>query len=600
MKKLDTLIRSARRDLAVFSACISLLMLTIPIYLLQVYDRVLSSSSMNTLIFITIAAGLAIAVMSLLETVRFLYSAKVAGRIDDTLSRQVLKAMLLKSDGSGDVGRLRDLSTVRAFIEQRTALVVFDLPFALLFTIILFFIHPYIGALTLVGVILLGVFAAIQYWLTKEPTMEAAGAASQDLLAASVLTREAPTARALGMVDALTGTWAEHHASGLVKNISASSVSARLTGISKLVRLSLQIAILGLGAYLVLTNQMTAGMIFAASIVSGRALQPIDQLVGSWRQIFDARGAWDRVKAVALVAEADEEKVEREAPSGRITIEELAFVVPGADQQLKVVLNVKGLQFQPGEAVAIIGPSGSGKSTLLRILAGAQGGYRGKVRIDETALTNWDPAFLGAHMGYLPQEADLLPGTVAQNIARFAEDATDDEVITAAKLARIDAMVEALPAGYNTQISAHSLALSGGQKQLICLARAFFRSPPILIMDEPSANLDVYGKEAYKKVLDDVRATGKTLIFATHDSDLIKLADKVCVIENGMVKAFETPANIAERQSAERDKRANKIKAAAANRNPAPEAEADKSPFAEFGPGLRPRTASEKRGLENG
>ena len=563
MGNVNRFARPAIRDLAVFSACINLLMLTMPVYLLQVYDRVLSSSSMNTLIFISLAAGLAILVMSLLEAVRYLYSAKVATRLDDALAQPVLKVLMTKGEGSGDIGRLRDLSTVRSFVEQRTALVIFDVPFALLFVAILFFIHPYIGALTLAGAVLLGAFAVLQYLMTKKQAMEAAGAVSNDLQDAAAMTREAPTARALGMVDALTSIWAERHAEGLLKNIQVSSTSAKLTGISKFIRMLLQIAILGLGAYLVLTNQMTAGMIFASSIVSGRALQPIDQLVGSWRSIFDARGAWDRVSNVAKLAEAEAEITARDAPVGEVTIEDLGFVVPGRDKQPKVVLNIRRLRFQPGETVALVGPSGTGKSTLLRILAGAQDGYRGKVRIDGTSLVNWDRNFLGANIGYLPQEVELLPGTVAQNIARFAPDAGDEEVIAAAKMAKVDRIIEELPMGYDTMISTQAHALSGGQRQLICLARAFFRSPAILIMDEPNSNLDQMGKEAYKRVVAEARAASKTVIFATHDPDLYMLADKMCVLENSTVTAFDKPESVIAKRREEQSQMAQRAKAAA-------------------------------------
>ena len=564
MEDLKRFASPAIRDLAIFSACINLLMLTMPVYLLQVYDRVLSSSSMDTLIFISLAAGLAILVMSLLEAVRFLYSAKVASRLDDTLAEPVLKVLLAKGDGNGDVGRLRDLATVRSFVEQRTALVLFDVPFALLFIAILFFIHPYIGALTLVGAILLGAFAFLQYLMTKSQAMEAAGASANDLQDATALAREAPTVRALGMVDAVTNIWAERHAGGLVKNIGVSSTSAKLTGISKFIRMLLQIAILGLGAYLVLSNQMTAGMIFASSIVSGRALQPIDQLVGSWRAIFDARNAWGRVAAVAKLADADNDLFTREAPTGRIVVEDLGFVVPGRDKQPKIVLNIRALRFQPGETVAVVGPSGSGKSTLLRILAGAQDGYRGKVLIDGTSLTNWDRSFLGANTGYLPQEVELLPGTIAQNIARFAPDAADEEIIAAARTAKVDKVIEELPKGYDTMISTQAHMLSGGQRQLICLARAFFRSPPILIMDEPNSNLDAVAKEAYKQVVAEARDVSKSVIFATHDPDLYMLADKMCVLENSAVTAFDSPEKIVAKRREERNQMMQRAKEMAA------------------------------------
>ncbi|MEO0542793.1 MAG: type I secretion system permease/ATPase [Pseudomonadota bacterium] len=544
MRDVNRLARPAIRDLAIFSACINLLMLTMPVYLLQVYDRVLASSSINTLIFISMAAGLAILVMSLLEAVRYIYSAKIASRLDDALAEPVLMVMLTKGDGNGDVSRLRDLATVRSFVEQRTALVLFDVPFALLFIIILFFVHPYIAGLTLGGALVLSVLAFLQYWLTKAGAMEAAAASAFDLQDAAILSREAPTIRALGMVGALSRRWAERHAGGLIENINVSSVSAKLTGFSKFIRTLLQIAILGSGAYLVLTNQMTAGMIFASSIVSGRALQPIDQLVGSWRSIFDARGAWQRVISVAALADGNTDPIARETPSGHITAEDLGFVVPGRDKQPKIVLNIRALQFQPGETVALVGPSGSGKSTLLRILAGAQDGFRGTVRIDGTSLVNWDRSFLGANVGYLPQDVELLPGTIAQNIARFVADASDDEIIEAARQAKVDKVIEELPMGYDTLIKSQAHVLSGGQRQLICLARAFFRSPPILIMDEPNSNLDAVGRAAYKQIVADARAASKTVIFATHDSDLFMSADKMCVLENGAVTAFGSPADV--------------------------------------------------------
>ncbi|MEO1748034.1 MAG: ATP-binding cassette domain-containing protein, partial [Pseudomonadota bacterium] len=268
--------------------------------------------------------------------------------------------------------------------------------------------------------------------------------------------------------------------------------------------------------------------------------------------------------AVAKLADAEPEVIARAAPQGDITIEDLGFVVPGRDKQPKVVLNIRRLRFQPGETVALVGPSGTGKSTLLRIIAGAQDGYRGKVNIDGTSLVNWDRSFLGANIGYLPQEVELLPGTIAQNIARFAPDAADEEIIAAAKMAKVDRIIEELPMGYDTMISTQAHALSGGQRQLICLARAFFRSPPILIMDEPNSNLDQMGKEAYKRVVAEARAASKTVIFATHDPDLYMQADKMCVLENSTVTAFDKPESIIAKRREEQNQMAQRAKAAAA------------------------------------
>ncbi|MEM1377863.1 MAG: type I secretion system permease/ATPase [Pseudomonadota bacterium] len=589
------------RNLAVFSICINLLMLTVPIYLLQVYDRVLTSSSLNTLFFISLAALLAIAVMSLLDGIRFLYSSKMASQIDASLSEPLLKASLVHSGGAADASRLRDLTTVRTFLEQRNAIVVFDLPFVLIFTALLFFIHPTLGAITLAGVFLLAFIAALQYWFTKKHTISAAMSSSSDMTHASVLAREAPTIRALGMVDAVTSNWGGQHAQGLVHNAHASGINAYMTGISKFIRMILQLAILGLGAFLVLSNQMTAGMIFAASIVSGRALQPIDQLVGSWRMIFDARAAWKRVKQSAAQADLIGDVIAREAPAGLVRVDDLTLAVPDKDGKAKILLAIKNAVFEPGTLTAVVGPSGSGKSTLLRVISGAQEGYRGSVRVDSTALANWDRGFLGSQIGYLAQEVELLPGTIGQNIARFMDDASDAEIINASKAAKVNAVIEALPDGYDTRIHARTPLLSGGQKQLVALARALFRSPPILIMDEPNANLDAYSKDAYKRVLGEARKAGKTLIVATHDPNLYTAADRVLLLEEGHVSDYDAPEQVIGRRKQQRQKtrKAANTESSSTDTKPALRIVGEgshaadtgnniRSPFSDYGPGMKP------------
>lgn len=599
MKDLNRSINAAVRDLAVFSLCINILMLTLPLYMLQVYDRVLSSSSLDTLVFISILAAGALIIMGLLEALRTFYASRLANRIDLSLAKPLLRAGIMRSDTGGDVSQLRDLHLVRSFLLNKTAFVIFDLPFAPLFILVLFFIHPWIGWLTAVGVVLMLLITLANQRAVGAHAREAALNTMTGMAGASVMVRNGQSLRALGMLNTVIDQWADDTHKGVEANSQAARINSIYGGISKTLRMVIQMAVLGLGAWLVLNQRMTPGMIFASTIISGRALQPFDQAIASWRTIIDARAAWKRVQMMAAEGMRVAPSTDRVAPIGHIRTEQLGLHVRAKDNSAKIILNNINVVIPAGKTVGVIGPSGAGKSTLLRILARAQENYTGSVRVDETALANWDPEFYGKHIGYVEQSVDLLPGTIGQNIARFDPDAADADIIAAAKLAMVHHIIEKLDDSYQTVIRPGAQELSGGQRQQVALARAFYGDPKILILDEPNASLDEAGRQAFARAVNSAKNQGVTLLIATHGRELLPLIDLLLFMENGRVTLYD-----------ERDVVLRKLEEAAAKRavnapqnqkssanlrvvEPSNEVAqgqkpAKKSPFADYGAGMKP------------
>ncbi|TPL24923.1 type I secretion system permease/ATPase [Mesorhizobium sp. B2-4-9] len=524
-------------DVGVFSLLINVLLLVIPLYLLQVYDRVLPSSNVETLVYLSVIAVLALVFLGFLDAVRSIYTQRVAASIDSKLGTETFAASLAANHASAGLSPLRDLASVCAFIRSRGVAVLFDLPFAPFFLGLLYLIHPVLFWLTLAGVaMLLALVMATQLAIGRNDALfsRRSAVASQSEQA---FARDAETLRAMGMVQNAARAWGKHVAEALIVHDRASTANAIFSGTSRAVRMMLQLAILGVGAWLVLQGKMTAGMIFASSLVSSRALQPLDQLIGSWRQIVDARRSWKRLEATLSARPSAVQKLALPDPSGAISAQDLIYVAPNTPGGPPIV---KRLNFHIGacEAVAIVGPSGAGKSTLARLLVGALQPVSGSVRIDGADLRTWDEKQLGRHIGYLAQEVELFPGSIAENVGRFDPDADDASIVEAAKRAQAHELILTQRDGYQTMIGLSDRALSGGERQRIGLARALYGNPRILVLDEPNAHLDGAGEAALEAVLSAARAAGTTLIVITHRPSIAAACDRVMLLRDGVIEAF--------------------------------------------------------------
>lgn len=538
-------------EIGFFCLILNLLVLVQPLYMLQVYDRVLASANTYTLYYLTIIAVVALAFMGLIEIVRQNYASRMAARLEPAFGAAALMAASQSANAAlGDVQPLRDLAAVRGFLSSKLLFAIFDVPFAPLFLIVLYFIHPAICLLTIAGIALL----ALVTWLNQVGTGKTTKIAMEKnlaaMLTAQAFARSAETIRAMGMERNAVERWGESQAESLSALDRVNGVNSFYGGLSRALRLFLQIAVLGLGAYYVLQNEMTGGMIFAASLISSKAMQPLDQLIGGWRQITESNAAWKRLKlSLSAVADRSKAVTDLPVPRGEMAVENLVYSAPSATRGSEPLLKRLNFRIPAGSSTAIVGPSGAGKSTLARLLVGAIEPSMGSVRIDGADLKQWDRQKLGRHIGYLSQDADMLPGTVAENIARFTPGASDEDVVSAARMASVHDLILALPAGYNTLLGPGGLTLSGGQRQRIGLARAFFGSPRILVLDEPNANLDAEGDAALDRALQEARKTGATVIVITQRKAAAERADRIMIIRDGVIEDFGPKAVVAENQN---------------------------------------------------
>ncbi|WP_223385581.1 type I secretion system permease/ATPase [Oricola cellulosilytica] len=592
--------RRAFVEIGVFSFFTNILLLVMPLYMLQVYDRVLPSSSLDTLAFITILAVGALGLLAVLEVVRGIYANRIAATLDIAHSRQALQAAMESSRASlGDIQSMRDLSTVRAFIGSRSVFVLFDLPFAPLFIALLWLVHPLLFGITTGGAVLLATIAFLNQKATASDIKSASERAIAEMITAQSFTRNAETLRAMGMMDNALKAWATHHVASLAANDSIARTNSLFTGLSRFVRMGLQIGVLGVGGWLVLRGEMTAGMIFASSIIAGRGLQPIDQITGSWRQITDVRGSWRRFSDTAGTLPKPRNYTELPPPEGRLDLENLVYFAPNATSGSEPVLKRVTVHVPAASVIGIVGPSGAGKSTLARLMVGAVRPSAGVVRIDGADIRNWDPNLLGRHIGYLPQEVEILPGTIAQNIARFNPAADGAAILEAARRAHVHDLIQSMPAGYDTVIGPAGVTLSGGQRQRIGLARAFYGDPRILVLDEPNSNLDDAGDAALNKAVEEARKNGTTVLLITQRTLPAQMLDSLLVLNDGKLDDFGPHEEVLERQQRKLAGQsgpriiAGRGNEEGANRSvPEPSSSAisprKKSPFASYGPGLRP------------
>lgn len=528
--------RSAFLWVGALSLLINLLMLTSPLYMQQLYDRVLTTGRLETLWMLTGIAGVALMLLGALDSLRTAVTVRIGCWLNEVLGPVFLSSSV-RSRLLGDSGGsqpLRDLGQVQSFIATQGMTVFFDAPWVPIFVALMWVLHPWLGALsTIAAIVLLGLSIANDM-ATRRPTLTATMGQITAHQHADAAIRNAEVVQAMGMLPAVVERFQQTNGSALAAVQRAAERSGWLLGLTKFIRFFVQIAVLGLGAVLVLRGELTAGGMIAGSILLSRALAPIELAMSAWRNFTNARMAYQRLEARLQSFPAEVDRTRLPAPTGRLAVSGLTFLPNGSRVP---VLDGVSFAVEPGEAVAVIGPSASGKSTLCRLLVGISTPSAGEVRIDGFDLRHWDLSELGPHIGYLPQDVELFSGSVRENIARL-QKGDDEAVIDAAQLAHAHEMIQRLPEGYDTQIGDGGTRLSGGQRQRIGLARAVYGDPRLVILDEPNANLDQVGESALAAAVDEIKKRGGALIIVGHRPSTIAAADKILVLKEGKVEIF--------------------------------------------------------------
>ncbi|HSP23617.1 MAG TPA: type I secretion system permease/ATPase, partial [Saliniramus sp.] len=502
----------------IYSCGYNILLLAPSLYLLQIYDRVLSSRSLDTLLMLTLIIAAAVLVDGLLDTFRRASLSRIGFWLEDRLRPSVFSAAFdyaRKKDPAVAAEACRDLGTLRQFVASPASAVLFDLPWAIIFFAVLFMVHPLLGAIGAIGAALMCACAIANAFLTRAPLNRAqlVEAGTSQRLGAAL--RNVQAIRAMGMVGGASRLVYRDVVTASEAHDSAMRRGEALQAVSKCTRSLVQVLIMGTAAWLVLRYHLNAGIIFVSSLLLGRGLAPIEGAIGGWKAFGAARQAYSRLGEV-LSASSIEENTSLSAlprPTGALSIEGVTFVPPGSTS---LVLQNITLRIAPGECVGVIGPSGAGKSTLARVIMGISTPTMGRVRLDGADIGLWLQTGGARHLGYLPQEVELFEGSIKDNIARLQDDADDEEVISAAKLVGLHEVIMQLPQAYDTQIGEAGLRLSGGQRQCLGVARAFFGSPRLVVLDEPNANLDDDGERALFRAVEQMKAAGTTIIVITH------------------------------------------------------------------------------------
>ncbi|MEI4233985.1 type I secretion system permease/ATPase [Roseovarius sp. D22-M7] len=531
----------------VFSAFINLLMLTGPVYMLQIYDRVLSSGSVATLLGLFAIVVVLYAFLGLYEFLRKRLLSRAALRLDARVGEAAFRLALYSAGpearrSAAPGGQpVRDLEMIRGFMSGGAITGLFDLPWTPLFLGLIFLIHPWLGALTLVGAGVVALAALLNQWLTRGSIRQAMTLDGVERGFVEQARGDVETLHALGMRERLVARWRGLHDAALAAGQVGSDRSEGFGAFSKSFRLLLQSAILTMGAFLALRQEISPGMIIAASIIAGRALAPVDQVIGQWRAIGRAREAHRHLREAFDRLPAEKPRIDLPAPGGDLQVSALtklapAGEVPGAEQPR--ILDRVGFALEAGDGLGVVGNSAAGKSTLARLLVGAWLPDAGQIRLDGATLDQWSPEALGRHVGYLPQSLQMLPGSVAENIARFDPEAQDADIIAAARIAGVHEMILALPDGYATHMDRMTRPLSGGQIQRLGLARAVFGAPRLIVLDEPNSNLDADGDDALAQAIRTMRAQGSVVVVMAHRPSAITAVNKILLLHQGRVAKF--------------------------------------------------------------
>jgi len=531
--------RGAFVGIGLLSAVLNVLYLTGSFFMLAVYDRVLPSRSLPTLVALALLALGLFLFQAVLDVLRGRVLVRIGSALDEALSGRIYDMIVrlpLKARPSGDgLQPLRDLDQVRGYLSGLGPTALFDLPWMPFYLAICFLFHPLIGLTALLGSLVLVTLALFTDVLMRSPARDVyAHGASRNALA-DQCRRNAEALHALGMAGRLAALWGETNAKYLASQRRAADITGGLGSITKVLRMMMQSAVLGVGGYLVIMQEASAGIIIAGAILASRALAPVELAISNWKGFVAARQGWSRLQQLAAQFPPSSNPTPLPAPRKYLAVEAVTMLPPG---EQRVVVQEAAFRLNAGQALGIIGPSAAGKSCLVRGIVGVWSPARGKVRLDDAALEHWSAEALGRHIGYLPQDVELFAGTVAQNIARFEPEPNSEALIAAASAARVHELVLRLPDGYETQIGERGVALSAGQRQRIALARALYRDPFLVVLDEPNSNLDAEGDQALTQAILGVRARGGIAIVVAHRTSALAGVDQLLVLAEGRVQAF--------------------------------------------------------------
>ena len=524
-------------SVGIFSLFVNALMLVPTFYMLQVYGRVLTSGSITTLVMLTIIMAILTITMGALEMVRSRIMVRVSTKLDVLLSRSVYRASFKRALDSGGMDAtaqpLNDLTGLRQFMTGNGLFAFFDAPWLPIYIAVMFMFHPWYGWIAIASAIVLLILAAVNEKMTSKALAEA----NKENIGANLYTaknlRNAEVIESMGMLNTLIHRWSARQKNVLQLQSVASDKGGGIAAISKTFRMFIQSLILGVGAYLAIDHQINAGLVIAGSVLLGRALAPIDLIIGSWKGFIAARGQYNRLNDILSKQEAEPERMPLPAPTGNVLVENIIVSPPGSRTP---VINGVSFHVSAGTVVGVIGPSASGKSSLARALLGIWVPQHGVVRLDGADIASWDKSQLGPYIGYLPQDIELFEGSISENIARFS-DVDAVKVVDAAKTAGVHEMILQLPDGYDTVIG-EGVNLSGGQRQRIGLARALYGTPRLIILDEPNSNLDEVGEKALALAIQQLKSAGSTVFVITHRTSILTQLDRLLVMKNGMVSMY--------------------------------------------------------------
>ncbi|WP_432743277.1 type I secretion system permease/ATPase [Methylobacter sp. G7] len=532
------LCKGAFLSAAGFSLLINFLMITPSIYMLQVYDRVVATGNKSTLLMLTLIVVVLFITMASLEWVRSQILVKVSSRLEMLLNQRLFQVAFKQSLYSGGqratTQPLDDLTGLRQFLTGNGLFAFFDAPWMPVYLALLFMFHPWFGWFSILTAILLCIVAAVTEKATTKILGEANNVAMATRGALGRNLRNAEVIESMGMLGKIRQRWMIGAVKVLELQAVASSRAGLLTALSKVIRISSQSLILGLGAYLVIEREISPGLMIAGSILMGRAMAPIDLIIGTWKGFISARGQYERLNTILLQIPAEKDRMLLPDPQGRLQLENAVVVPPGS--KLPIIKGIN-LVIEKGDIVGVIGPSGAGKSTLARAILGIWPTANGAIRLDGAEVFNWDREHLGGFIGYLPQDIELFEGTISENIARFG-DIDPDQVVEAAKMADVHDLILRFPEGYDTLIGSTGGNLSGGQRQRIGLARALYGNPVLVVLDEPNSNLDEQGEAALEKALIKLKEKQTTVLIITHRNSVLSKVDKLLILSEGTLAVY--------------------------------------------------------------
>lgn len=521
-----------------FSLVSNVLYIALPLYTFQVYGRVLSSQNQATLLSLTLITLFVFVISSVIDDLRARILINYGVALDQRVSGRVFSSLFdaaVRGEPGARAQALRDLDQFRQSLTGIAAAAIFDVPWIPVFLIALFVIDPLVGVITLVGALILLGLAIAQARATRTALRDANDAALKSYGFTEAALRNGEVVRAMGMLPTLGQAWSKYRAITIERGANAAEASNMYNDMIKAVRMGFQVLIVAVGAYLIIEGKIHQGLLFANMILASRALQPIEKIVASWEPLNNMVGSYERINNLLSKAEAPAAATTLPRPLGKLSVEGVNFAPPGMQ---RLVLGNVNFALEPSEVLGVIGPSGAGKSTLARLLVGIWKPLQGVVRLDGADVFTWDRADFGRHVGYLPQDTELFSGTVRNNIARFRDNVTDEEVILAAQMAGAHELILRMPKGYDTEVGEGGAVLSAGQRQRVGLARAMLAKPAFVVLDEPNANLDAEGEEALMRAIDAMKASGATVVLISHKPGVFRAADKMLVLRDGRVELF--------------------------------------------------------------